>query len=312
MSRRPLLLLINPVSGGKPGSGPGLADDTALLTADALRDALRRRGLEVSHREIAPDDDLAQLARTAVETGHDVVVAGGDGTVSVVAAALLGHPEAALGVLAMGSFNNIARGFGVPVTLDEALDVIGSGESSLFDAGWVVREDGGGRAFFEAAGVGLDAVAFLTVEVAERRGWLRAARALLRGLRLRRTPVRVRLDGTTYRTGTPSITVSNGPYHGPGFAVSVDADPTDGLFDVAVFHGMSRLEVIRHFLAVARGRERREPRIGQYRARRVEIAGVRRALPAHADGESIGLTPVVFEVRPHALRVFARSDRPTG
>jgi diacylglycerol kinase family enzyme len=27
-------------------------------------------------------------------------------------------------------------------------------------------------------------------------------------------------------------------------------------------------------------------------------------LPAHADGESIGTTPVVFEVRPGALRVF--------
>ena len=304
MSRRPLLLLINPVSGGKPGSGPGLADDPALLTADALRDALRRRGLEVSHREIAPDDDLAELATAAVETGHDVIVAGGDGTVGVVAAAMIGHPEAALGILAMGSFNNIARGFGVPVTLEDALDVIVRGDSKPFDAGWVVRDADGGRPFFEAAGVGLDAIGFLAVEMAERRGWWRAARALLRGLRLRRTPVRISLDGTTYRTGTPSVTVSNGPYHGPGFAVSGDADPTDGELDVAVFHGMSRLDVLRHFVAVARRGERREPRIGQYRARRVEIAGLRRALPAHADGESIGVTPVTFEVRPRALRVF--------
>jgi diacylglycerol kinase family enzyme len=86
--------------------------------------------------------------------------------------------------------------------------------------------------------------------------------------------------------------------------VSADADPSDGLLDVAVFHGMSRFQVIRHFLAVARGQERREPRIGQYRARRVEIVGTRRALAAHADGESIGVTPVVFEVRTGALRIF--------
>ena len=37
MTRRPLLLLVNPVAGGKPGSGPGLSDDPELLTADALR-----------------------------------------------------------------------------------------------------------------------------------------------------------------------------------------------------------------------------------------------------------------------------------
>jgi diacylglycerol kinase (ATP) len=304
MTRRPILLLVNPVAGGKPGSGPGLADDPELLTADALRDALERRGLEVTPREIAEGDDLAALAAIAADSGQDVVVAGGDGTVSVVATALLRHPEAALGILAMGSFNNMARGFGVPTTLEPALDVIGTGHATAVDAGWVVREGEEGRPFFEAAGVGVDAIGFLAVELAGRRGWLRALRALLRGLRLRRTPMRITIDDRSYRTGSPAVTVSNGPYHGMGFAVAADADPTDGFLTVAVFHGMSRWEVIRHFLAVARRRPRREPRVASHRALRVSIEGVRRALPAHADGVSIGVTPVTFEVRPKALRLF--------
>ncbi|MGH2380345.1 MAG: diacylglycerol/lipid kinase family protein [Candidatus Limnocylindria bacterium] len=304
MTRRPIMLLVNPVAGGKPGSGPSLSDDPAVLTADALRQALADRGLEVSHRELAEGDDLAGLATHAANTGHDVVVAGGDGTVSIAAAALVGHESASLGILAMGSFNNMARGFEIPVTLDEALDVIATGKVGEMDAGWVIRDDDEGRPFFEAAGIGVDAIGFLAVEVAERRGWWRAARSLVRGMRLRKTPMRITLDGTTYRTGSPAVTVSNGPFHGAGFALSTDADPTDGLFEVAVFHGMTRLEVIRHFLAVARRKERREPRIGQYRAARVTIEGIRRALPAHADGVSIGVTPVTFEVRPGALRVF--------
>jgi diacylglycerol kinase (ATP) len=304
LTRRPILLLVNPVSGGKPGSGPGLSDDPDLLTADALRAALERRGLQVSHREIVAGDDLAALASTAADTGHDVVAAGGDGTVSVVATALLGHPEAALGILAMGSFNNMARGFGVPTTLDAALDVIGAGAATEVDAGWVLRNDDEGRPFFEAAGVGVDAIGFLAVEIAGRRGWMRALRSLLRGLRLRKTPMRITIDDVTYRTGSPAVTVSNGPYHGMGFAVGTDADPTDGLLTVGVFHGMTRWEVLRHFLAVARRRPRREPRVASYPARRVTIEGVRRALPAHADGVSIGLTPVSFEVRPGALRLF--------
>ena len=304
MTRRPILLLVNPVAGGKPGSGPGLADDPALLTADALRAALIERGLDVSHRELAESDDLARLATHAADTGHDVVVAGGDGTVSAAAATLVGHESATLGILAMGSFNNMARGYGVPVTLTDALDVIGRGRTAEVDAGWVVRGADGGRPFFEAAGVGVDAIGFLAVELAEKRGWWRAARALWRGLRMRKTPMRITLDGRTYRTGSPAVTVSNGPYHGMGFAVAGDADPTDGLLTVAVFHGMGRWEVMRHFLAVARRRPRREPRVAISTAERVTVEGVRRALPAHADGVSIGFTPVTLEVRPGALRVF--------
>ncbi len=83
-----------------------------------------------------------------------------------------------------------------------------------------------------------------------------------------------------------------------------DADPADGLFDIAVFTGMSELDVVRHFLRAARGRVRREPRIEVLRARRVTVRGGRRVLPAHADGHTIGTTPVTFEVQPGALRVF--------
>ena len=304
MTRRPILLLVNPVAGGKPGSGPGLADDPELLTPEALRGALEGRGLQVDTHEIAQDDDLADIAIRAADAGRDVIAAGGDGTVSVVASALLGHREATLGILAMGSFNNMARGFGIPVTLEEALDVIGTGRSTEVDAGWVVHDGDEGRPFFEAAGVGVEAIGFLAVELAERRGWWRALRALVRGLRLRKTPMRITIDEHSYRTGSPAVTVSNGPYHGMGFAVADEADPTDGLLTVTVFHGMERWEVLRHFLAVARRRPRREPRVATYPARRVTIEGVRRALPAHADGVSIGLTPVVFEIRPKALRVF--------
>lgn len=304
MTRRPILLLVNPEAGGKPASGPPLADDPARLRPQALLEALRGRGLEIELHELGPDDDAEALARGAADAGRDVVVAGGDGTVGRVAAALLGHDEAAIGILAAGSFNNVARGFGIPDTLDAALDLIGTGGTTTFDAGWVVREGSEGRPFFEAAGVGIDALGFLAAELAERQGWWRAIRALLRGLRRRRTPMRITLDGIAYRTSGPAVTVSNGPYHGAGFVVSAGADPRDGLLDVAVFHGMTRFEVIRHFLSVARRRHRREPRIRQYQARRVEIVGTRGTLPAHADGESIGVTPVRIEVRPQSLRVF--------
>jgi diacylglycerol kinase (ATP) len=293
VTRRPILLIVNPNAGGKPVAGPPLAEDPERLSPEALASALRDRGLGVELHVLGDADDAGELARRAADAGRDVVVGGGDGTVAPVAGALIEHPDATLGILALGSFNNIARGYGVPHTLDAAIGVIADGNTRSVDSGRVVRDDGD-TPFFEAAGIGLDAVGFLTVQIADR--W--------RGLRLRRTPMRVTIDGRVYRTGSPAVTVSNGPYHGLGFAISPSADPTDGQLDVVVFRGMSRLEVLRHFLAVARRRPRRDPRIVESRARRVTIEGTRRPLPAHADGESIGTTPVTLEVRPAALRLF--------
>ena len=304
MTRRPILLLVNPVAGGKPGSGPQLAEDPARLEPDALARALVDRGLQVELHVLRETDDAADLALAAAERGSDVVVAGGDGTVAAVAAALV-QGEATLGILPLGSFNNMATGYRVPLTLDPALEVIARGEASRVDAGWAYREDPTqGRLFFEAGGVGLDAFGFIAVEMAERRGWWRAARLLWRGLRRRRTAIELTLDGAMRQTRSPAVTICNCPYLGLGFALAPESDPTDGSLNVAIFNRMGQLQVLRYFLSVARHRRRPEPRVELRIAKRVTVSGVRHALPAHADGEAIGVTPVTFEVRPGVLRLF--------
>jgi diacylglycerol kinase (ATP) len=305
------VLFVNPAAGGKIGSGPDLADDPALLEPEALADALRARLLSVTLRVLTETDDVRALAARAAHADSDVVVAGGDGTVGLAAAGVAGT-DAVLGILARGSFNNVAHGFGVPRTLDAAVEVIARGAASAMDVGVAQRGAGDATAgaegeehlFFEAAGVGLDAAGFGAVELGERRGWWRGVKSLVRALRLRRRAMRVTIDGHDYRTRAPAVTVCNGPYLGMGFAVADDADPADGLLDVAIFSGMSRWAVLRHFARVARGTRRREPRITRRRGRVVMVQAVHGVLPAHADGRSIGLTPVTFRVRPGALRVF--------
>lgn len=307
MPRCPLLLIVNPVSGGKPGSTPALSDDPDALKPEALAEALRSHGLTVRLHELREEDDPAEIARAAAD---DVVVAGGDGTVGPVAEVLAGS-DRALGILPMGSFNNIAHGLGIPLELEPALKVIGRGSVARVDAGlaWHPTDDEAepgddARSFFEAAGVGLDAAGFGAVELGGRAGWRFALRAMWRALRRRRTRMLIELDGEVLPRRAPAVTVCNGPYHGLGFALVPDADPADGLLDVAIFSRMSGLAVVRHFLRVARGRERHEPRIELRRGKRITVRGARRVLPAHTDGKSIGVTPVSFEVQPGALRVF--------
>ncbi len=308
MTGRAILLIVNPVSGGKPGSTAPLSGDAAALEPAALAAALEQRGLRVRLHALAADDP-AVVARGAAPD-EDVVVAGGDGTVGQVAEVLTGSDKT-LGILPTGSWNNIAHALGIPVELEPALDVIGRGQVVQVDAGlaWHTGSQDesspqGATSFFEAAGVGLDAAGFGAVELGGRAGWRFAIRAMWRALRRRRTGMVIELDGRELYRRAPAITVCIGPYHGLGFALVPDADPADGLFDIAIFSGMSELQVVHHFLRVARGRERKEPRMEVLRAKRVTVRGARRVLPAHADGRSIGITPVTFEIQPGSLRVF--------
>jgi len=302
--RRSLLLIVNPVSGGKLGSTPPLAAKQEDLEPGALAAALESRGLSVRLHVLTEGDDPAEVARGAAPD-EDVVVAGGDGTIGPVAEVLAGSDKP-LGILAMGSWNNIARGIGIPLELEPALDAIGRGQTVQVDAGvaWHSSNADERHFFFEAAGVGLDAEGFGAVELGGRAGWRFAIRAAWRALRRRRTRMVIELDGRTMQRRAPAVTVCIGPYHGMGFALVPDADPADGLLDVVVFSGMGQLAVVRHFLRVARGRERREPRIELFRGKRITVHGAPRVLPAHVDGRSIGVTPVTFEVKPGSLRVF--------
>jgi diacylglycerol kinase (ATP) len=305
MTRRPILLLVNTGAGGKPGAGDRLDAEDADLEPDALAAALSARGLAVSLRVLERPRHARSLARDGARDGYDVVAVGGDGTVSRVAAALLEAGRGTLGIVPLGSFNNIARGIGLPESLSGALDVIGAGTASAIDVGWAYRDDPDeGKPFFEAAGVGVDAIWFLGVEVAERHGWWRGARTVWRAWRRGGNVLRVSLDEEVERVVAPAVIVSNGPYHGMGFAIGDGADPTDGRLNVAIFERMGRLEVLRHFVAVARRRSRHEPRVRNEQVRKVTVESVGRAVPAHADGESLGVTPVSFAVRPAALRVF--------
>jgi diacylglycerol kinase (ATP) len=316
--RTPILLLVNPGSGGKVGA-PAADGDPARRDPDSLAAALRAGGLTVRMVILEPDDDPGALAADAVARGEDVVVAGGDGTVGPAAAAIasVANHATTLGIIPLGSFNNVARGSGIPLEPDQAIAVDIAGRSALLDAGavWTLErmpEPGApaptppesAQLFFEAAGVGLDADGFGAARAGERRGLRFAARAAWHAMRRRATPLILSVDGSLERVASPAVTICNGPYHGYGFALAPEADPTDGQLEVVVFSHMSRLGVVRHFMRVAFGRPRREARVQIRRARLVLLHGEQRELPAHADGRPACTTPLAVAVRPGALRLF--------
>src|SRR5206468_3973051 len=77
-----------------------------------------------------------------------VVAGGGDGTIGGVAAALVGT-DVPLGILPLGRANHFARDLGIPATLQDALELIADGHSTVIDTGEV-----NGRIFVNNSSLG--------------------------------------------------------------------------------------------------------------------------------------------------------------
>jgi len=274
------------------------AISTNSCTPEQLCELLAERGLGDDIIETATEDEARAAARQAVADGIDVVVAaGGDGTIGLVADALIGS-RSALGILPLGSVMNIPRMLGLPRELEPAADILAAGVVSIIDVG-----EAGERPFYEAGSVGMNAAIFREANRFEEGDWLSIAKTIWVALRYR--PARMRLeldDGRLVRTRALMVAVANGPYTGAGMTVAPDARLDDGRFDVRVFRGFSKWELLRHLAAIAFGRYHYAPHVSTYRAAWVRVSS-RHPLPARADGTDLGVTPIEFAIRPGALRV---------
>lgn len=276
---------------------------------------------------LVPFEELGSAAEAptcARERGCDwVAVAGGDGTVGAVAAALVGT-ELTLGLIPVGTFNNFARSLAVPLDPIEACRRILRAERRPIDVGFA-----NGRPFFEALGAGLDAAIFPAGEAIKDGGVLRWFELLGKAIRYPRHRFRLTFDrpvnealarNTTNESrrlvrryagdrqrelviSALMVTVSNGPYYGMNFAVAPEERLDDGLFTVSIFHRYSKLQLAAHYRSVAGGRREYCPKAVAFRVGRVEITAEDRA-PVHLDGTPVDEWPLAVECRHGVLTVF--------
>ena len=283
---------------------PAAGLPTTLLggTVDDLREILEHHGIQADIAQPADEDEARALVRRAVSDEVDVVAAaGGDGTVHLVANDLIGTPTA-LGILPFGRVMNIARSLGIGRDIDAAAEILVSGRIRSIDTGEAITADGRVVAFFEAGSVGLNAAIFREVARADDGDPLSIARTMWVALRYRPARMTVELDEGAVRTRALMVAASVGPYFGLAMTVAPNARLDDGRFDVPIFRGFSKAELLRHLASIAFGRRRYAPQVATQRSSNVRITSAR-PLPARADGVDLGTTPVTFRTRPASLRV---------
>jgi YegS/Rv2252/BmrU family lipid kinase len=285
-------------------------------TAAAVRAALDRHfsvdTWEQAIYETTGDEEISDLVRAALQRGYDLVVAaGGDGTVSEVAEALV-HSDVPLGIIPVGTANVLARELGVPLNLEGACALLAGEHTTNSIDGMQV----GDKVFFLHIGVGIDSLMIRDTDRTAKRRFGRAAyvwTALkwLLGYQPRRFTIAV--DGRRLRPRAAQVLIANGGVLGmPPFRWGPHIRPDDGRIDVCVLSARSLSDYLRVAWQVLIGHRRRSPNIRYYSAERSVIVDADRPLPIQGDGEILGETPVKVQVIPDAVALVVPPSLPQG
>jgi YegS/Rv2252/BmrU family lipid kinase len=280
------------------------ADERHLLAARAR---LAAGGWAVEVARTSGPGDGERLARAALADGADVLVAhGGDGTAMDVAAALVGTGRP-LGLLPAGTGNLLAGNLRIPRSWRAAADVILAAAPRVIDVGRLTTA-AGSRCFAVACGTGFDAELMRSTAPRHKRLFGMAAYvATAVGLAtdFRRARVRIEADGAVHETHAVFVLVANCGQLIPGILhLHAAIQPDDGVFDVVIFDAASLAGAARAFWRLLQRQPHADPGITFLRASRVAVTA-EPALPAQADGEAAGTTPLTVELLPWALHVLA-------
>ena len=295
-------VVLNPASGG----GNDAAD-----VSEHVREVM---GASLLVTEAA--GEARRHAAEAVREGAALVVAaGGDGTVQEVVAGLVEASRSAedaplLGVLPLGTGNDLARALGTPRKWRDAADLLATGARvrtlDLLD----VSVDGQRTLAANSVIVGNGARPgrMLDEEAKARWGPLSYLRAAVDvALELEPLELELALDAAKPRTlEVLNVIVANGRSAGGGIPIATGGSPFDGRIEVTVVAGGLHLEELLSLMpALLRDEEPVHEGYHQFRVRHAEVtAAGGGAFPVTVDGEPTMAGHLIAEVVPGRLRVL--------
>jgi YegS/Rv2252/BmrU family lipid kinase len=293
MSKKNILLIVN------PGARAGNSDLSEAV------EFLRRSGLSVRREFIEAPRQITELIERFGSEVDGVVLGGGDGTFNRAAEALLkcGKP---LGILPMGTANDLARTLGIPADLLSAAGIIVQGHTRRIDLG-CVNDD---VWFFNVAHIGLGTLVTRRLSEEKKRQWGKVSylRTLLEAWRGAR-PFRVELNCDGHREDFHSIeiAVGNGRSYGGGMTIASEARIDDQMLHLFSLDPQSVFRLAALFPALFTGNYEEKTKVRFRSGREITVRTVK-PLKVVADGEERTLTPARFTIRHKALSVFVPAD----
>jgi YegS/Rv2252/BmrU family lipid kinase len=284
------LLIINPN-----------ARQGAQAELDEGLERLAQAGITVERVASQSPEQSCQAVRERQNEVDLVIMGGGDGTISSMAATLY-ECELPLAVLPLGTANDLARSLGLTGELEQAFDTIIAGRRRRIDLGLVNN-----HYFFNVAhlGLGVKVTQELTDEVKKQWGVLSYLKAFFAALaRVKQFKAHLVADGVRYRQRSIQMAVGNGRYYGGGNVIDEATRIDDGKLSLYSLRPQTVWELLTLAPLLRDGRQRYNKRVFHIQAEHIEITTGAKPMAIHADGEPVTQTPATFTVLPQALEVI--------
>jgi diacylglycerol kinase family enzyme len=276
------------------------------LTPQALEEQFAREG-HTATIDSDTESPLSERIERALKSGADVIVsAGGDGTATAVAAAVVGTQQA-MAILPLGTANLLARDLKVPLKLDEAVTALAHMEPRQIDVGEV-----NGRIFLHKVVIGfVPAIAKGREQIRGRTDWgakIGLVSYFLRRLsRARRIAVEIApRNGERRFEHVQSVAVANNGYD-EGWGKIFARERLDaGSLRLYVLRHLNVADVLRLAAEMLLGRWQQDEALEIEDVSAVTLRTRQKQIKAMIDGEVETLSvPLNFRIRPGVLTVLA-------
>lgn len=225
-----LLFIIN------PGSGSGEINFGEIITAYFSDDPYR-----FQLHELTADCSIEKLKDIIKKSNADRIIAvGGDGTLKMVAECLL-ETDTPIGIIPAGSANGMAKELGIPLDIEQALDVAVNGGPKKIHAVIV-----NGELCIHLADIGFNAYIVKKFDDLPQRGMLGYAKAAWKALwNHHKMEVEFKIKGEVIRSEAAMVVIANATMYGTGVKINPVGQLDDDLFEVILVKTYSVMEILK-------------------------------------------------------------------
>lgn len=219
------LLVVNPIAGGN--------DKTEIITA--TRAYAEAEGIDLIELETTGEDDENAVRELYKEhKPQRILVAGGDGTVKMVAEAVEQH-DVVIGVLPAGSANGLSVDLKLPTDLQENLKIAFHGNVMEMDMVCI-----NGKKSLHLSDIGVNAELIRNYEGSTIRGKLGYALQAITTLTDLDDPFRATIvaNGETIETEARMVVIANTQKYGTGVTINPVGIMDDGKFEIVILKSM--------------------------------------------------------------------------
>ena len=248
--------------------------------------------------------DILELAKKAVESNRQIIVAGGgDGTISAVASKLVGTDKT-LGVLPLGTLNHFSKDLNIPQNLAEAVRVIAANQIKKIDVGEV-----NGRFFVNNSSIGLYPHLVHHREKQERLGKSKWTAAFWAALKiLKQSPfltAKLKIENSEILRKMPFIFIGNNKYEMDFFNIGRRAALDGGKLSVYFLQRPGRIGLFLLAFRTLFGRLKQMKDFEAISTEEIIIETRKKRLLVAFDGEvDVMETPLHYKIHPKLLRVI--------